>query len=220
MKPRSKKALLVVLGAVACGPSAPPEAPPSPPTEPQAAPSPAAPGSGTQAGTEPPPAAPKVPRPAGMPEHNTPIQASKLFDDLKKANIPLSSPTLEKMALGDKKRLMPFFVKALGYKDCAGCHASLSDYKTTTRNMQLTRGMWANFVAKMNDHKGGAVFCDSCHAGQSKVLDRSDKDRVKKFMETDYVGKLKRADKKDVECATCHGDAMELSIFAKLWNVK
>ncbi|HVY46077.1 MAG TPA: hypothetical protein VHB21_09370 [Minicystis sp.] len=133
---------------------------------------------------------------------------------------PAKFPVLEKIPTPQKKKLMPFFVKALGYKDCTGCHASLTDYKTVTHNMQLTRGMWDHFIAYARDTSDHALFCDSCHAGSPKILNRADREGVKKFMESDYVGKLHRADKKPMECTSCHGDAMELDIFGKLWHVK
>jgi hypothetical protein len=85
--------------------------------------------------------------------------------------------------------------------------------------MKVARGMWNHFVAPLRDEKGGAVFCDSCHGGAKLVLNRADKKAVEKFMEDEYEHKLTRADKKDNECGTCHGDAMELKIIEKLWNI-
>jgi hypothetical protein len=201
--------------AAACGGGTPPpEVAPSASSEPNAPPPPSAGSSATPNVTAP-------PGPSSTASGGTPIGPSKLAEEVKKAGIDIAkSPSLEKMASGDKKKLMPFFVKALGMKDCSGCHASLSDYKTVTRNMQLTRGMWTHFVAQARDASGGTMFCDSCHVGSAKILNRSDKDAVKKFMQAEYVGKLKRADKKDMECMSCHGDAMDLDIFGKLWNVK
>src|SRR5207248_1182167 len=99
-----------------------------------------------------------------------------LLADMKKAGLdPAKAPVLEKMPLADKKRVMPFFVKALGYKDCTGCHASLSDYKTVTHNMQIARGMWDHFVAYARDTSDAVIFCDTCHAGSAKILNRADR---------------------------------------------
>jgi len=208
-------ALFVAASAAiaACGGSSPPvETPPAPTAE--AAPPPAA--SSSAAATPPPSTPPPPAGPAG-----TPVQASTLLADVKKAGIdPAKNPVLEKMSSADKKKVMPFFVKALGYKDCTGCHASLSDYKTVTHNMQLTRGMWDHFIAYGRDTNDAVMFCDSCHAGKDKILNREDKAGVKKFMESDYVGKIHRADKKAMECTTCHSDKMELDIFGKVWGVK
>jgi hypothetical protein len=201
--------------AAACG------EPPAPVTPENPAAVPPTSATGPTPETAPPASAtPAAVKPPGLPG-GTPVQASKLLADVMKAGIdPAKAPSLEKMASAEKKKLMPFFVKALGYKDCTGCHASLSDYKTVTHNMQLTRGMWDHFIAYARDTDDKPLFCDSCHAGSPKILRREDHDAVKKFMESDYVGKLHRADKKAMECTTCHGDAMEMDIFGKLWAVK
>ena len=167
-----------------------------------------------------PPSEPAEPTGPAVPA-GTPVQATALLAEVKKAGVdPAKNPVLEKMSSADKKKVMPFFVKALGYKDCTGCHASLSDYKTVTHNMQIARGMWDHFVAYGRDTSDGVMFCDSCHAGSAKILNRADRDGVKKFMESDYVGKIHRADKKPMECTTCHSDKMELDIFGKVWGIK
>jgi hypothetical protein len=203
--------------AAACGGSNPPPETPPPATA-EATPPPPPASTGSAVAT--PPEAPKAPPPPAAPA-GTPVQASALLAEVKKAGVdPGKNPVLEKMSTADKKKVMPFFVKALGYKDCTGCHASLSDYKTVTHNMQLARGMWDHFIAYGRDKSDGVMFCDSCHAGSAKILNRADRDGVKKFMESDYVGKIHRADKKEMECTTCHGDKMELDIFGKLWGVK
>src|SRR5262249_20109724 len=118
-----------------------------------------------------------------------------------------------------KKELMNFFVKALGYEDCQGCHIG-DDYERETRNMKITRKMWETFVMPLRDAQGGAVFCDSCHAGKAKPLDQANEDGLKKLMETDYQGKLTRADKKEHDCTTCHGPGPEPKIIEKLWRIK
>jgi hypothetical protein len=201
-------------GAAACGGSNPPAETPPPATAEATPPPPATTGTAAT-----PPETPKPPAPSGP--AGTPIQASTLLADVKKVGIdPAKYPVLEKMSVADKKKVMPFFVKALGYKDCTGCHASLSDYKTVTHNMQIARGMWDHFIAYGRDTSDGVMFCDSCHAGNAKILNRPDREGVKKFMESDYVGKIHRADKKAMECTTCHTDKMELDIFGKVWGVK
>jgi hypothetical protein len=208
-------ALALALIAGACGPSAPP---PETPATPPEGPAPTPPG-GPQ-GPEAPPAGTATPgaKPTAGPP-STPIQPSKLLDDLKKAGINLAAiGPLEKVPLATKKKVMPLFQKSLGFEACTGCHVE-GDFKKDTHNMKVARQMWNHFVVQLRDEKGGNVFCDSCHSGKAQVLNRSDKDAVKKFMESDYVGKLARADKKDHECATCHGDAMELKIIDKLWAI-
>jgi len=167
-------------------------------------------------------------KPAGKPEDkpaaagpnkSTPIQASKMLEDVKKSGLDLAKlPKLGKMPLAQKKKIMPLFQKSLGYADCKGCHVE-NDYKAETRNLKIARGMWDNYVSALRDEKGGALFCDSCHNGTAKNLDRSDKKALGKFMEDEYEHKLTRADKKDHECSTCHGDAMEMKIIEKLWGI-
>jgi hypothetical protein len=150
---------------------------------------------------------------------STPIQASKMLEDVKKTGVNLAKVgELEKIPLAQKKKLMPLFQKALGYEACTGCHVD-GDYKKETRNIKITRGMWKHFVAEVRDEKGGAVFCDTCHDGTAKNLDRSDRKALEKFMEDEYEHKLTRADKKDNECSSCHGDAMEMKIIEKLWGI-
>jgi hypothetical protein len=217
---------IAALGA-ACGPSLPPTETPSgastatpeaggaPSATPEAAPS-AGPSAAPAASGA--PAAGPVSA-AGGPSGNTPLGPSKYLEDVKKIGIDLKKATeLEKIALSEKKKLMPLFQKSLGYDSCSGCHVE-GDYKQATRNMKIARGMWKSFVAALRDEKGNPVFCDSCHQGKAKLLNRADNDGVQKFMKSDYQDKLTRADKKDHECSTCHGEGMEMKIIEKIWKV-
>jgi hypothetical protein len=204
--------------AAACGPQGPhpPDVPHNPPAT--------APGDIPPTVTAPPTTAtaqataPVAPAVTG-PGNNTPLRASQMLGDLKAAGVNLAAyPDLDKMPVDLKKKVMPFFKKALGYESCTGCHVE-GDFKQETRNMKVARGMWKHFVSELRDEKGGPIFCDSCHAGKAHVLDRADRTVLKKFMETDYEGKLTRADKKDQECGSCHGDGMEFHILEKLWGI-
>jgi hypothetical protein len=199
--------------AGACGSTPPPETPTTPTASPDEGPAPSGPapeGTGTAA-------TPETPKPAaGTPSQ--PLVPSKMLEDVKKLGVDLAkSPDLAKMPLDKKKKLMPLFQKALGFEACTGCHAE-GDMKAKTRNREIGSGCWKTFVQPLRDEKGGPIFCDSCHNGKAKFLNRSDVEAVKKFMEDEYEHKLTRADKKETECATCHGEAVELKIFDKLWK--
>jgi hypothetical protein len=209
---------IAALGA-ACGP---PPSPETPNGAPEAGSSPSvAPGSGAPSG-EPgaAPATSSAPAPAaGGPSGNTPLGPSKYIEDLKKIGIDLKkSPELEKIPLAEKKKLMPFFQKSLGFDSCTGCHVD-SDYKQVTHNMKLARGMWKSFVVALRDEKSNPIFCDSCHQGKAKLLNRANRKGVSDFMESDYQNKLNRADKKDHVCSSCHGEDMETKIFEKIWKI-
>jgi hypothetical protein len=213
---------LAAIGA-ACGPPPPAESPGDVPAAPSAGAATAAPPAETKpaASTAPSTNAAPAPAPAaaGGGTGNVPLGPSKYIADVKKLGIDFKKATeLEKVSLPEKKKLMPFFQRSLGFDTCAGCHAE-GDYKQVTRNMQITRGMWRAFTAALRDDKDNPVFCDSCHQGKAKLLDRTDKKAVSKFMESDYQNKLTRADKKDHACATCHGEEMEMQIIDKLWKV-
>ncbi|KYF74319.1 hypothetical protein BE11_02190 [Sorangium cellulosum] len=156
---------------------------------------------------------------AEAPAKSTPVQATKFEADLKKIGINLKKiPELEKLPSAQKKKVMPLLQKALGYDTCQGCHAE-GDFKKETRDMKIAREMWRHFVVPLRSESGGTLFCDSCHAGNEHVLNRKDKKAVQTFMEEEYQYKLARADKEDMECGTCHGDAMEIKIIEKLWNI-
>jgi hypothetical protein len=213
--------VLAALGA-ACGPPPPVDAPPSPSSAPSVAPAPTVTPSAdpSAAATVAPTAAP-VALPPGMPAKNSALSATKFQAELKKLGFDGKKAMLdlEKMDLPTKKKLMPLFQKALGYDSCNGCHAGDGDYRTSTRNMKVTRKMWSQFVSAMRDDAGGLVFCDSCHNGAERILNRTDKKAVGKFMHEDYVAKLTRADKQSNGCATCHGTPMEPEIIAKQWGI-
>lgn len=228
-------ALALALAGVAsaCGPSTPDaNTPPTPSGEPTSSAAPetsaapttsAAPETTSAAPTSAPtqtsaPAGTQAPA-AGAPP-GPPFMASKMGDELKKAGFDLAKlpPKIDKMSDAQKKKIMPLFVKALGYEGCNGCHAD-GDFKKKTRNLKIAEHMYDEFVVALRDEKNAAtVFCDSCHQGKAKMLNRSDKKAVGKFMDEQYVGHMARADKKSHECGTCHGDTMEMAIFDKLWQ--
>ncbi len=203
----------------ACGPPPPATAPETPPV---AAPSASGAASVPSGASSASPGSPSA-SPSGVPVapvslgDNTPIQASKLLDEVRRIGVDPSRP-LASMSVQKKKKLMPLFVKALGYESCTGCHVE-GDYEKVTRNIKVARQMWDHFVVGMRDAQGGALFCDSCHGGKAKSLDRSAMDGLQKLMETDYQGKLTRADKKPHDCSTCHGAGPEPKIIEKLWGI-
>jgi len=208
--------LLAIVAA--CGTAAPP--PPSPPTEPPPVASATASAAPSAVAAQPAPTASASAAPSAGPPNmgnNTPIQASVLVADAKKLGIDFKTP-LAKVPFGTKKKLMPLFVKALGYESCNGCHVE-GDFQKETRNMKVARGMWDHFVVGLRDAQGAPMFCDACHNGKAHPLDRSAMDGLKRIMETDYQGKLTRADKKPHDCSACHGEAAELKIFEKLWGI-
>jgi hypothetical protein len=166
----------------------------------------------------------ETPAPAPEPGQAPPISASQQLAEVAKLGINMKKiPELQKLPLPQKKKVMPFFQKSLGYKACGGpdggCHATDSDFKTETRNMKVARDMWNHFVVNLRDDKGGNVFCDSCHNGKTQLLARGDVEALKKFMEAEYVGKLDRGDKQEHSCGTCHGDPFEGKIIEKLWKI-
>jgi hypothetical protein len=222
IRPLSALFIVAVASAslAACGPPATPTTPPAPTGEPSAEPAPTDAPKGEPAGSG--------AKPDGDHGHGHGLtesvaigpssllaEASKIVD--MKKPVPLS-----KMKMGKKKKLMPLFQKALGFKDCSGCHAGGDkiDFKQETKNIKMARAMWDNYVVGLRDEKGGALFCDSCHQGKEHLLARDDKDALNKFMSTNYEGKLTRADGEDHGCGTCHGDAFETKIFEKMWNIK
>jgi hypothetical protein len=210
-------ALVAAAVAAACGPATPPtmgpQAGPNPaPAEPAPTAAPSA-----QPSVEPAPPTP-APIPPPPPESNsTKIAASKLAAEVKKLGIGFDKK-LAALPLPQKKKVMPLFVKALGYDGCNGCHVE-GDFKQETRNLKVARQMWDHFVVSLRDSEGAPIFCDSCHGGKAKVLDRANPDGMKKFMMEEYTAKLVRADKNMHGCASCHGDQKELRIIAKLWGI-
>lgn len=216
-------ALFVAGFAGACGPATPavtpdPNVTPPPSVDPVASADPVVAPPATTGATAP-STAPATTAPAAAGPPSQPVQASKLLADVKKAGIDVTKFTeLDKMSLAQKKKIMPFFQKALGFESCTGCHKAEGDFKSETRNTKIGEGCFNTFVAALRDDKGGALFCDSCHAGKSKPLARHDKEALKKFMETEYVAKLTRANKADMECSSCHGDTLELRIFTNIWK--
>ncbi|MEZ4297621.1 MAG: hypothetical protein R3B70_21850 [Polyangiaceae bacterium] len=230
MKQAASIGLALALGFAgvvsACGPSTPDSnTPPTPTGEPSAtAPeATAAPtAEPTAAPTAEPTAAPSTTAPAAAAPAGPNVIPSGMAEDLKKAGFDLAKlpPSLDKMSLAQKKKMMPLFVKSLGYENCTGCHVE-GDFKKHTRNTEIAEHMYEEFVANLRGDKGAAnVFCDSCHQGKPKILNRSDLKAVGKYMDDQYVGHFERADKGDHGCATCHGDLMEMKIFDKMWKVQ
>ena len=214
---------LAAFGA-ACGPPPPVDAPPSPASAPVVAvtspPATTPTALPTAAPTVAPTAAP-IALPPGMPATSAPLSATKFAAELKKLGFDgvKPMPDLEKMDLAAKKKLMPLFTKALGYTECTGCHAADGDYRTSTRNMKISRKMWSQFVVAARDEKGGMLFCDSCHNGATKILNRVDRKAVGGFMHANYVAKITRADKQENTCATCHSTPLQPDILSKLWGI-
>lgn len=210
-------ALLVSAVAAACGPA--PEA--ESPTAPQPEGEEPSDGKTTAEGPDASPEDRSSPPTAATP--SVPIAQSQLLGEVGKLGLTMKKlPTLKKMPLGQKKKIMPFFQQALGYKDCGGCHQKAGedfDYKTETHHMKIARTMWDEFVVKLRDEKGEAIFCDSCHQQKTHLLNRSDQEALKKFMEDEYQNKLDRGDGKEHSCSTCHGDPFEPKIIEKLWKI-
>jgi hypothetical protein len=208
-------ALLIAAASAACGPPTEPATPDDGSTGGGAGEEQPAAG-GAPSGEAPGP----TPEPAAPAAESVPISATTMAAEIGKLGINMKKiPELQKLPLGQKKKVMPFFQKALGYEKCTGCHAKEDDFKTETRNMKMARNMWNHFVVNLRDDKGGNVFCDSCHNGKSHVLARGDKKAMEKFMKDQYEGKLARADGAEHSCSTCHGDDLELKIFEKMWKI-
>jgi hypothetical protein len=197
--------------AAACGPSAPPATSPT-----AAAPSASATAAPSPTTGEPAPS----PGATAPPSVSVEIVPSKMIADIKAIGIDLDkAPNLAAIDLPHKRKLMPFFVKALGMSNCAGCHLP-GDFKASTHNKDMASAMWTHFVQGLRAKGGGALFCDSCHQGRQKLLARGDKKALAKFMDANYQDKLERADKKDHSCERCHSDPFEGKVFAKLWGIR
>jgi Cytochrome c7 and related cytochrome c len=199
----------------ACGSPPPASPPPTPPPAASASPSSTSPVPAPTASAA--PSSNPAPTPSVGLGNTMPIQPSKLVEDAKRLGIDFKQ-TFASMSLQQKKRVMPLFVKSLGYDGCTGCHVE-GDFEKETRNMKVARAMWDHFVVGLRDAQGAPLFCDSCHGGRAKTLDRSSPDGIKKVMETDYQGKLTRADKKPHDCSGCHGNPPELKVIEKVWGI-
>jgi hypothetical protein len=152
---------------------------------------------------------------------NVNVGPSSMLAKVDKLGIDLSKP-LSEIPLAKKKKLMPLFQKALGFKDCTGCHAGKPgaiDFKADTHELKLARGMWDHFVVKLRDENNKRIFCDSCHQGEHHLLNRKDKDALNTFMHDDYEHKLARADGEEHSCSTCHTDVFEGHIFRDVWKI-
>ena len=207
-----------------CGPSAPPDVPspdgtaegPTPaPPEPGDAPVPSDTPEPAPTGDGPVPA----PKTGGSTVQPVPIKKSELADKVKKLGIDLTkAPELSKIPMGKKKKLMPLFQKSLGMDACTGCHVE-GDFKKETKNIEIARGMWNNYVSKLRMNDGSGLFCDSCHSGNEHTIPRGDDDAVQKQMTEQYEGKLTRADGEEHSCSTCHTDVFEAKIFKDVWKI-
>ena len=133
-------ALALSLSAVAaaCGPAPEAESPTTPQPEGEA------PEDGEATSPSPDSTAPEdrsAPPTAATP--SVPIGQSQMLADVGKLGLTMKKlPTLKKMPLGQKKKIMPFFQQALGYKDCGGCHQKAGedfDYKKETHHMKVAR---------------------------------------------------------------------------------
>ena len=214
----------VIVVAAACGGTAPPPqtAVPSPAGSGSASAAPSSPTAPLRSETSPagaPSGAAPAPSEGSATAASVPIVPSKMIADIKAIGIDLANPPdLAKLDLAKKRKLMPFFVKALGMTNCEGCHVA-GDFKAPTHNKHMASAMWTHFVRELRAKDGGALFCDSCHQGKQKLLVRTDKKLLSTFMRDNYEDKLARANKKDHSCETCHGDPFEGKVFAKLWKV-
>lgn len=152
------------------------------------------------------------------PKASVALQASAMLSKIGEIGLdPKKLPKLADLPMGQKKKVMQLFNASLGM-ECTDCHVA-GDFKKETRNKQIARHMWDEFVLPLRDAKGGPIFCDSCHAGHERVLARGDLEALKKFMEDNYEHGLTRADGHEHECATCHGEEMEMRIIEKRWKL-
>jgi hypothetical protein len=214
-------AVSAAVGLTNCGPAKPtPQPAPGPTAAPEPtgdAPEPQPTGEGGTA--QPQPTTP-APGPGVAKVTAVPMGASKMLADVEKIGVDMKKPIeIGKIPLGQKKKLMPLFQKALGFDACTDCHASETDFKTETKNLLIARHMWNEYVVKLRETGNKPLFCDSCHQGHEHMIPRHDKDAVQAFMKAEYEAKLERADGEEHSCSTCHGDAFETAIFAKLWNI-
>jgi hypothetical protein len=161
---------------------------------------------------------PETPVPAVEPKASIDVGPSKMVADVQALGIDLSNPgELPAIERARKIRVMQFFVRALG-TTCEGCHVP-GDPKADTRNKQIARAMWKNFVGALRDPNGQPIFCDSCHQGRQKILAREDDKVLAKWMKANYVEHLSRADQTEHGCATCHGKPFETDIFKNRFHV-
>lgn len=153
------------------------------------------------------------------PDRLRPLRASTLLEGVRQAGLdPSRLEPWERVPLRARLKLMDVFSEALGVP-CTGCHVSTSDYRGETRQKQVTRRMWDEFVVPQ---RLGAepLFCDSCHQGSAEVLDRGKPEAVEAYMEAEYHGRLRLRDGGVVECSTCHGESFEPSIIGERWGIQ
>jgi hypothetical protein len=147
------------------------------------------------------------------------VQESTLLAELEKVGLKGTSlPKLEELSARQRLPVMEAFSKALGVK-CTGCHVSEKDLGAETRNKQIARHMWNEFVVPLR-LDGKAAFCDSCHQGSATILQRSDNAAVSRYMKHEFVGKLQTASGDASKCETCHGAPFEPHIFEQRWGAK
>jgi decaheme cytochrome c component MtrC/MtrF-like protein len=212
----------------ACGSGTPkPQPEPSPTASPEPGgegePAPQPTGQPTsEPGTEPGP----KPAPPSSGFKGVPMGATDLLAEVEKIGINMKTPPeIGKIPLAQKKKMMMSFQKSLGFDNCGGCHAPGAkdgefDFKKDTKNVQIARHMWNEYIVKLRGTDKKTIFCDSCHQGKQKLVPRENKDVAQAFMKAEYEAKLTRADAEEHNCQTCHGETFEMKIFEKLWSVK
>ena len=150
---------------------------------------------------------------------STDIVPSKMIADIKAIGIDLASPgDLSKMDMSKKKKLMPFFVKALGH---VGLRRLPRRGRLQGRHAQQADGVVDVEPLRQRSSRqgGGALFCDSCHQGKQKLLDRSDKKALSKFMIAELRRQAPARRQEGPHLRDVPLRPFEGKIFAKLWKV-
>jgi hypothetical protein len=179
-------------------------------------------------GASPPPAAVAEAEPkAAPPAHsNGPEQAvgpsvlpTRLEAELRAAGLdPAALPPLASLAVPARDEVMKAFSRSLGV-ECTGCHVSDQDFKAETRNKQIARKMWQEFVMP-NRHADGALFCDSCHDGKLEPLAEASKKAMQAYMKAEYAAKIvKSASGEELACSACHGEPFVEHVVRDLWKL-
>jgi hypothetical protein len=152
------------------------------------------------------------------PDRHRALRDSTLFAELERVGLkPGALPQLEDLSARQRLPVMEAFSAALGVK-CTGCHVSEQDFAAETRNKQLTRRMWDDFVVPLKLN-GKQLFCDSCHQGSAELLHRVDHAGVRAYMSREFAGRLTNA-AGAATCETCHGAPFEPHVFRQRWGVK
>lgn len=180
---------------------------------------PAAPSAHVAVPTAPQASATPVETPPIAADRLRPLRGSALLPTLEKVGLTGTRlPRLEELSARQRLPVMEAFSEALGVK-CSGCHVNEQDFGAETRNKQIARHMWNDFVVPLR-LEGKAVFCDSCHQGSASILPRGDRAAVSAYMKHEFAGKLQAATGAAVSCETCHGAPFEPHIFEQRWGAK